>query len=162
MGAICGACATPFTGGASLGLCAACAGIGFVAGSVIDKAIEENSGQRNQASPEAYNLLGKSIEEINKLREDLKKEQEENSNKERQTQEKLDNVRAKINNPDLRQSHETEEFLKKQETLLIGEINNINRKGDDINNRLTQLEKNQVKNITTGTNIASDSINNAN
>src|SRR4051812_20792103 len=110
MGVICGLCAAPFTGGASLTLttCVACAGIGFVTGSVIEKVSEDNKNQASQTSPEAYNLLGKSIEEINKLREELKKDQEENNQKENEAREQLENVRVKINNPELRQPHETE------------------------------------------------------
>ena len=75
-------CAAPFTGGLSLGMCAACTGLGFVAGSVIDKVSEEGSRQVSQASPEAYNLLGKSIEEMNKtiksLEEKINHLEEEN------------------------------------------------------------------------------------
>jgi hypothetical protein len=142
-------------------MCVACAGAGFVAGSVIEK-VSEGGGQVSQASPEAYNLLGKSMEEINKLREDLKNERKENEQKGNQAQEQLDNVRAKINNPELRQPHETEETLKRQEALLINEVNNIHRRGDDIASRLKQLEQKQAQTITTGSNVAENSINSAN
>ncbi|RHZ35875.1 hypothetical protein [endosymbiont GvMRE of Glomus versiforme] len=160
LGALCGVCLAPFTAGASLGLTCACAGAGFVAGSVLDRAIENSNGQ--QASPEAYNLLGKSIEELNKLREDLRKEQEENVKKAKETQEQLESVRAKINNPELRQSHETEESLKRQEMLLVNELSNLNRRGDSITTRLTKLEQAQTNAATTGANVAGGSISSAN
>jgi len=130
---------------------------------VVEAVVESgNNKPNNQAPPEAYNLLNKSLEEINKLREDLKKEQEENSQKEKQTQEQLESVRAKINNPELRQPHETEEDLRKQEALLINEINNINRRGDDITTRLAKLEQAQTNATTTGASVAGGSISRAN
>jgi hypothetical protein len=142
-------------------MCAACAGVGFVVGSVIEK-VSESNGQVNQASPEAYSLLNKSIEENKRLLEELKKEKEENGHKEKQTQEQLAEVRAKINNPELRQPHETEESLKRQEALLINEVNNIHRRGDEIANRLTKLENQQTQVTATGASVASGSISGTN
>ena len=162
MGIVCGACAAPLTGGASLTVCAACAGIGFVTGSVIEKVTEDNKNTQKQAPPEAYNLLGKSIEELNKLREDLKKDQEESKNQTKTLEKQLEEIRAKQQNPELREPHETDESLKNQELLVINELNRQRKRTEELESKLSQVEKQTLNVTTTGVNAASDSINNAN
>ena len=162
LGAICGICAAPFTGGASLALtCAACAGIGYVSGTVLGEVID-NSKQTSQASPEAYNLLGKSIEELNRLREDLKREQEEGKSQTKTLEKQLEEIQAKQQNPELREPHETDESLKNQELLVINELNRQRKRTEELESKLSQVEKQTLNVATTGANAASGSINNAN
>src|ERR1044072_573782 len=121
MGTICGLCAAPFTGGTSLVMCAACAGLGFVGGSVIDKLANDNKASQNkELPPEAYNLQGKSMEENNRLLKDLKQQLEESKNKENTLENRLKENRAKQQNSNL--TKEQKEELKNEELLITREL----------------------------------------
>jgi cell division septum initiation protein DivIVA len=100
LGTLCGVCLAPFTGGASLGMCAACAGVGFVAGSVIEK-VSESNGQISQAPPEAYNLLSKSMEENKRLLGELRNQYEQMASKENKTEARLQEAKRKSEDPNL-------------------------------------------------------------
>ncbi|CAH1765451.1 12795_t:CDS:2 [Entrophospora sp. SA101] len=86
----------------SLAVCAACAGIGFVGGKVVEAVVESgNNKSNNQAPPEAYNLLNKSLEEINKLREELRQQHEEGTGKANKLENRLKEAQAKQRDPNL-------------------------------------------------------------
>jgi len=59
IGLICGVCAAPFTGGASLAACVACGGAGLVAGHILDK-----SEKKDKAKQQNLDLKGKTVETI--------------------------------------------------------------------------------------------------
>lgn len=160
LGTICGLCAAPFTGGLSLGMCAACTGLGFVAGSVIDKVSEDSGRQISQASPEAYDLLNKSIEENKRLLEELRNQYKQDVNKEKNLETKLEENRAKQKDPNL--TPEEKEQLKNEELLMMHEIRKQRQNNEELARRIKDLEKNQADITNKGANVAGDSINNAN
>lgn len=158
LGVICGVCAIPFTGGASLGMCAACAGLGFVGGAVVEKALEDPDKNKNQTSPEVYNLLGKSLEEINKLREDLRKDHQQSLEKGKTLEKSLEENRNKQSNPELRQPHETEEYLKQQETQIISELRRQRINTEELEKKIKDLETAQTNAAKAATNQANNTI----
>ena len=160
LGTVCGLCLAPFTGGTSLVMCAACTGIGFVAGSVIDKASEETNRPGNQASPEAYNLLSKSMEENKRLLEELKNQQKQNTDKEKDLETKLEENRTKQKDPNL--TKEQKEELKNEELLMMNELRKQRQNSEELGSRIKTLEQKLAETINKGANVASDSISNAN
>lgn len=82
----------------------------------MDKVFEDDKiGQRSQVSPEAYNLLGKSIEEINKNVKNLEEKLEKDKNEKSTVQENLADVQSKLDNKSLpRELHESDEYLEEQ------------------------------------------------
>lgn len=158
LGTICGICAAPFTGGASLAVCAACTGIGYVGGTIAEQVFGNDNRQGNQSSPEAFNLLGKSLEELNKLREDIRKDHQSALEKTQSLEKQLEQNRSKQKNPDLRQKHETEEFLKNQETQILNELRRQRQNTEDLEKKLKDLETAQTNAAINGTNQASNTI----
>lgn len=161
LGIICGVCAAPFTGGASLslGMCAACAGLGFVGGAVVEKALEDpNDKNKNQTSPEVYNLLGKSLEEINKLREDLRKDHQQSLEKGKTLEKNLEENRNKQSNPNLRQPHETEEYLKNQEVQIVSELRRQRINTEELEKKLKDLETSHANAAKIAANQANNAI----
>ena len=162
LGTICGICAAPFTGGTSLAVCAACTGLGYAGGVVAEQLFGNDNRQGSQASPEAFNLLGKSLEEINKLREDMRKDYQQSLDKTKTLEKNLEQNRAKQNDPNLRQTHETEEFLKNQEVQILNELRRQRQSTEDLENKLKNLETAQTNAATSGASAASGSISGSN
>jgi hypothetical protein len=144
-------------------MCVACAGAGFVAGSVIEKVSEGSSGQVSQASPEAYNLLSKSMEEMNKTIKSLEEKLEKDKNDKSRLQENLADVQSKLDNKNLpREPHETDEYLEEQKLFFVNELRKTNNRIDGNEKLLTQARQTQTETVSKGANVASDSINNTN
>ena len=160
LGTLCGVCLAPFTGGTSLVMCAACAGVGFVAGSVIEKVSEGSSGQVSQVSPEAYSLLGKSMEENKRLLEELRNQQKQNTDKEKDLETKLEENRTKQKDPNL--TKEQKEELKNEELLMMNELRKQRQNSEELGSKIKTLEKQLADSISAGQKAASDSINSAN
>ena len=143
MGTICGLCAAPFTGGASLTMCAACAGIGFVTGSVIEKVSEDNKTNKYQLPPEAYSLQSKSIEENKQFLKDLKQQLEKSKNEENTWENKLEVNRTKQKDPNI--SKEQKEELKNEELLIIRELGKQRENNDELVKKIKKMEQTQTE-----------------
>ncbi|CAG8776966.1 6487_t:CDS:10 [Gigaspora margarita] len=100
LGTIAGVCAAPFTGGASLGVVAACGGLGFVGGKVAESAFDgggdDNSTQQlleqQKLQNEQFNTMMKqNREELEKIR----KEREKKEKKIKDNQKELDILKSK-------------------------------------------------------------------
>lgn len=162
LGTICGICAAPFTGGASLAVCAACTGLGYAGGAVAEQLFGGDNKQGGQAPSEAFNLLNKSIEELAKMRKDLEEARQKDQEEKRRMEKSLEEVRDKIKNPQLREPHETDETLKDQELLFVTELRKINQRIDEKDNQINTITTQQSNTITAGTNQASNTISSSN
>ena len=131
---------------------------------MVEAVVESgNNKPNNQAPPEAYNLMGKSMEElakkINSLEEKLEKDKSEKS----KLQENLADVQSKLDNKNLpRDPHETDEYLEEQKLFLVNELRKVNNRIDETHKELTQTKKTQTDTITTGASVAGGSISGAN
>ena len=162
LGTICGICAAPFTGGASLAVCAACTGIGYAGGVVAEQLFGNNSNPGSQAPSAAFDLLNKSIEELAKMRKELEEARLKEIEEKRKMEKSLEEVRDKIKNPQLREPHETDESLKDQELFFVAELRKINQRIDEKDNQINTITNQQTNTITTGTTQASNTISGSN
>src|ERR1700722_2456992 len=126
-------------------MCLACTGLGYAGGTVAEQLFgNDNNKQRSQAPSEASNLLGKSLEEMNKLREDIRKDHNQALERTQKLEKDLEQNRAKQNDPNLRQPHETEESLKNQETQILNELRRQRQNTEDLETKLKNLETAQT------------------
>jgi len=140
----------PFTGGLSLLGCAP----KLFGGS--------NQQTQQQAPAEAFNLLNKSIEEMAKMRKDLEEARQKDLEEKKKLEKNLEEVRDKINNPKLREPHETDQSLKDQEIFMIAELRKINQRIDEKDNQINTVISQQTNTTATGANQASSTIKSAN
>lgn len=162
LGTICGICAAPFTGGASLGVCLACTGLGYAGGTVAEQLFGNDNRQGSQAPSEAFNLLNKSIEEMAKMRKDLEEARQKELEEKKKLEKNLEEVRDKLKNPQLREPHETDESLKDQELFFIAELRKINHRIDEKENQINTITNQQTNTITAGTSQATNTISGSN
>ena len=106
---------------------------------MVEAVVESgNNKPNNQAPPEAYNLLNKSLEEINKLREDLRQQHEEGTGKAN----KLEDIVAVVRDTIDMRIDETNELLQKVGNAINNMASNLqSTTSSTIQLRLQDLER---------------------
>jgi hypothetical protein len=92
----------------------------------------------------------------------MRKDHQQSLDRTQKLEKDLEQNRNKQNNPDLRQTHETDEFLKNQETQILNELRRQRQNTEDLENKLKNLETAQTNAATSGASVASGSISGSN
>ena len=159
IGIICGACAAPLTGGASLSACIACGGAGLVAGHVLD-----NSEKKDKIKKERLDLKGKTVETIiadnnqaQQESDEWKKKYDELDERIKKRDEEIRKVTDKLKDPKLPQKEREE--LEEKLAILISNQDEDKREKNNILDKIKKLGERIKSNNKT---ISNDSSSNSN
>lgn len=143
LGAVAGVCAAPFTGGTSLALtAAACGGLGFVGGKVVESALDNNSDDNSniqtlQESWKIQNDQWKTMMEQNRAEiERMRQERIKKEEKIKKNDQEIDNLKSKLNDPNI--SEEEKKTIRNK--LIIFEDDNKQLKKE-----IEKLKKDEEK-----------------
>ena len=145
----------PATGGTSLLLSG---GAGFLVGGALDEADKDTKkeARKNRLAEAQTESQIAALEAAKREREKKQEEFDRGIENERKIEEVLENIEQKLQNPDLRSSSETEEYLNNQKNFYTTQLNDLKKKNKKIKEALEATEKAiqniGSKNITSGEN----------
>jgi hypothetical protein len=130
----------PATGGTSLVLSG---GAGFLVGGALDEADKEmkREARKDKLAEAQTESQIAALEAAKREREKKQEELDRGIENEKKIEELLENIEQKLQNPDLRADHETEEYLNNQKDFYATQLNDQKKLNKKLRDALEASEK---------------------